>query len=81
MSVSEAGNKELRTPTWRRLHRAWVSCGMTGLPRRAIAALSARDGPRARARGQVDVLKKRSFGPTTAGAATIGHVASVPRPV
>jgi hypothetical protein len=81
MSVNETGNKGLRTPTLHRLHRPPASYGMTGLPHCAIAALSTREGPCARARGQIDVLKKRSFGPATAGAATIGHVAGVPRPV
>lgn len=70
--VTERDNKELRTPSLRRVHRPLISCGMVGLLHRAIAALSTPKRPRARGPGQVDVSKKRGLVPATATAARSG---------
>ena len=52
-----------------------------GVPHRAIAALSAREGPRARRHGEIHVSNKRGLLTVTAGAATTGDEQGVPRTV
>jgi len=70
--VTERDNKELRTPSLRRVHRLLASRRAAGLPRIAIAAPSTPKRPCARGPGQVDVSKKRGLVPATAAAARSG---------